>query len=255
MPRIIKTVGFFNHLPHISEGEADRHYLGAHVPFIAGMMHATGIAHSYYTAKVVAQQDINGTWLQRPDDWRSVAIRVVVPEDGGAMDERIRSAIEQDHRLFLCNLRNYVCAERTIVDDLAGRPSTTKFLIDIAAVPGQFSEARTQADAFVDAVAAELDPGSGIALATANQVRRQEDAAAIDLPGQGFTPGRFLDEPSSALVLELYFVTGRAGEQFIERLEPLLADVRHAPGVHRVRCLRLAEQCQIGTRPDVAPGP
>jgi hypothetical protein len=252
MPRTIKTVGFFNHLPHIAECEADQHYLGAHVPFIADMMESTGIAHSYYTAKVVAQQDINGTWLQRPDDWRSVAIRVVLPEDGGAMDEGVRSAIEQDHRRFLCNLRNYVCAERTIVDDLAGRPSTTKFIIDVASAPGRFGEARSHADAFVGAVEAELDPGTGIALAIANQVRRQERAVAIDVPGQGFTPGEFLDEPSSALVLELYFVSGRGGEQFFESLKPVLADLRQAPGVRGVHCLRLAEQCQIGTRPDAA---
>jgi len=252
MPRTIKTVGFFDHLPRISEADADRHYLGAHVPFIANMMVSTGIAHSYYTAKVVAQQDINDTWLQRPENWRSVAIRVSLPENGGAMDERHRSAIEQDHRRFLCNLRNYICSERTLVDDLAGRPSTSKFIIEVASSPGEFAEARSGADAFAEAVKAELDPDTGIALAIVNQVRRQEEASTLDVPGQGFTPGQFLDEPTTALILELYFVSARAGERFFERLKPALSDVRGAPGVLGVRCLRLAEECQVGTRPDAA---
>jgi hypothetical protein len=248
----MKTVGFFDHLPQLPEREADRHYLCAHVPFIADMMVSTGIAHSYYTAKVVAQQDINDTWLQRPESWRSVAIRVSLPENGGPMDERYRSAIEQDHRRFLCNLRNYVCAERTLVDDLAGRPSTSKFIIEVASSPGQFAEARSRADAFAEAVEAELDPDSGIALAIVNQVRRQEEASTLDVPGQGFSPGRFLDEPTAALILELYFVSTRAGERFVERLKPALSEIRSAPGVSGVRCLRLAEECQLGTRPEAA---
>jgi hypothetical protein len=245
--RTVKTVGFFNHLPHIAEADADRYYLGAHVPFIADMMESTGIAHSYYTAKVVAQQDINGTWLQRPDDWRSVAIRVALPENYGGLAESHRTAIEQDHRKFLHNLRNYLCEERTIVSDLDARPSTTKFIIEVASAPGEFSEARSHADAFAGAVESELDPGTGIALAIANHVRYQEQALPIDVPGQGFTPGKFVEEPATALILELYFVTARGGERFVEHVRPLLADLREATGVLGVRCLRLVEECQVGT--------
>jgi len=230
----------------------DSHYLGAHVPFIVEMMESTGIARSYKTAKACAQRDLNGTWLQRPEIWRGVAIEVSVPEEGGSMPESSRLAIEEDHRRFLRNLRTYVCRETVMFEDLGGRPATTKFVLEVGARAGRFATAAERVERFTEELSDHLDPATGIALAVADRVRRQEKARAIDEPGQGFTPGEFLDEPDAAAFYELYFVTRRAGEQFFERLSPCLSALAEEPAVGPIRSYRLAEECQVERRPTAA---
>ena len=245
MSGAIKTVAFFDHLPSRSAEDCNRHYTRIHVPFIVGMMETTGIGRVYRTAEAEAQRDLNGGWGQRPDIWRSVSIKVAFTDGGGEMPERSRLAIEEDHRRFLCNLRTYVCREEILHEDLSGRPTTTKFALEMCAGEGREAPQGDQLDALVDDLREVASDSDGVALVVANRVRRQEQARAIDERGQGFTPGVFLDHPDVTAIFELYFVSRREGERCLDRLWPRLAD--HAD-LGDPRAYRLAEVGQLERR-------
>jgi hypothetical protein len=249
VPRVVKSIAFFDHLAARQQDECERHYLNVHVPFILQTLQAVGIAQSYYTSRVLAQRDLNGGWCQQPDNWRSVAIRVRIPDDGAAISEHTRLLIEDDHRRFLRNLRSDLCAETVLHEDLRQRPSTSKFILAIG--PGSQDNAagmEAMLEELIGEVTSRARTEPGTALMIANRVRRQERARPLDEPGQGFTPGDFLPSADLTFIYELYFDSRRNGESFIAQLDPALTKLREAGGVHSVRCFRLDEECQYDRR-------
>jgi len=249
MPRVVKSLAFFDHLAAQSQDECERHYMSVHVPFILRTLQSVGMAQSYYTARIVSQRDLNGTWQQKPGNWRSAAIRVRIPDDGAALPEQTRLFIEDDHRRFLRNLRSYLCAETVLHEDLRQRPSTSKFILEIG--PRSVVDVATLS-AMLDELGAELtsraNTAQGAALMIANRVRRQERARPLDEPGQGFTPGEFLPSADLMFIYELYFDSRHNGEQLIADLDPVLAKLQEVAGAGSIRSLRLDEECQYDRR-------
>jgi hypothetical protein len=249
VPRVVKSIAFFDHLAARQQDECERHYLNVHVPFILQTLQTVGIAQSYYTSRVLAQRDLNGGWCQQPVNWRSVAIRVRIRDDGAAISEHTRLLIQDDHRRFLRNLRSYLCAETVLHEDLRQRPSTSKFILAIG--PGSQDntpDMEAMLEELTGEVTARARTEPGTALMIANRVRRQERARPLDEPGQGFTPGDFLPSADLTFIYELYFDSRGNGESFIAQLDPALTKLREAGGVHSVGCFRLDEECQYDRR-------
>ena len=250
LSRVVKSIAFLDHLPGKSEEACDRHYVQHHVPFVVNMMRETGIDASYYTAKAVARRHIDGHWTPAVREWRSASIRVSIPAEGGALEEGVRRAIEDDHRRFLCNLRSYLCSESVV----RGRATEAraKFILEVASRPGSFAASRQPTDEFLDAVTRRVEQSDDIALTLVNRVRRQEVAQELDLPGQGFSPGVFTDEPDAAAFVEIYASSEAHGRAFIEGIAGLMTALECDAAVREVRCTSFVESSQIarGELPD-----
>src|SRR5437868_2018340 len=75
--------------------ECDRHYLASHFRFAATTFRdSVDAVLAYHSNRAVAQFDLNGTFHERPDDWRFVITQWDDSGDGGHavgwLDERIR---------------------------------------------------------------------------------------------------------------------------------------------------------------------
>jgi len=249
--RTVKTVGFFDPLPSVSEELCDRYYTSVHVPLIVDVMRGMDISQTYHTAKALFQRDPNGGWSQRSEVWRSVSIRVSIAEGSGPMPEATRSAIEQDHRRFLSGLRTYLCREEIMCGNIRRHPPPTKFIIEIGSSRGQFASARSRVYGFKETLGSILNRDGGVVLGIWNEVRCQERARTLDFPGQGFSPGEFISEPDAVALVELYVEAAQAGEEVINALQPHLVALQGAPTVGAIRCFRFLEECQLEhSRPD-----
>ena len=243
MSRVVKSIAFLDHLPGKSEEACNRHYLEHHVPLVVTMMRETGIASSYYTAKAVARLQSDGHWTPAVREWRSASIRVSVPADGGALEESVRRSLEDDHRRFLCNLRSYLCSESVVRGRATG--ARAKFILEVASRPGSFAAGRQPTDEFLEALTRSVEQSEDIALALVNRVRRQEVAGELDLPGQGFTPGVFTDEPDATAFVEVYAPSEAHGRAFIEGLAGLMTVLEQDAAVREVRWTAFVESTQI----------
>lgn len=190
---------------------ADFHYESVHHRFAMRMFreHAPKV-RLYATNHAVAQRDLAGTFLQRPDAWRFVIIELEDPqaqsEVGGKewLPAWAEQAIVKDHTNFLREVRPFEVEPKVIVDRRTEQTSLVKVLIECDAADENSIMAAEVAYARLWDAIAGAGESFGLRLAVENRALREAEMAPVLEPGQAYT-GHYRATTTMRGFGELYF--------------------------------------------------
>lgn len=184
----------------LSTQEADRHHELLHSPEARSQLLRGGVVRRYAWDRARATLGIDGTLRQRPTAWKFINLDLPAkwaPGDGIGVSAAEGSAVVNDHRNFLRNLRTFHSRPDIIADRRSGQLTTAKILIVSDHAPER-ARVESEADhrALRDAIADQIRDGRGRLLVSAPV---STEFAAID----GNEPAQFPGGPVVAATLRL----------------------------------------------------
>lgn len=240
-----KTISTFQPLAASDREECDRYYLEVHSRFARRFLREMRHVLSYHIARADAGYDLNGSWHARPRGFRYVTLRF---RSGTALvlSSELRRAIDEDHRVFLRELRGFVVEEEVLVERLAAQTSLAKYVFEYDRTDSEPVEAGTArlADQ-TSRLRALAEDAFGLRLLLVDHVASESRSEPIDEPGQRPT-GELLPHSTRHAFLEAYFDHREWAEEWFVRPE-----VRRAvlgDGWGRVQGARVHEECGLDRR-------
>lgn len=211
-----------------TRAEADFHYESVHHRFAMRMFreHAPTV-RLYAINHAVAQRDLAGTFLGRPEAWRFVILDLEDPDpDGGQGGKEwlpawAEQSIVLDHTNFLREVRPFEVAPEVVVDRRTVQTSLAKYWIECDAADGGAAAAAGEAwKRLWDAIASAGADAFGLRLAVENRALREAEMDPVLEPGQAYA-GRYRPETTMQGFGELYFDHRVWAEEFFR--EPSVA--------------------------------
>ena len=231
--------------------EYDRHYLTSHFRFAATTFQTVPAVVAYHSNRAVAQYDLNGTFLERPDCWRFVITQWDDSNDGGHsvgwLDERVRLLFFRDREKCIGGVSSCEVEETTVVDRLHRQTAMVKYLFRY--LPTQFGPLdefeQYYCGVHLPAMAQLADEAGGLRLFLTNRVA-QEAETAVRPDGRTEYTGGYLATASTYRYEEYYFDNIYYADTFFRRTE-VLALLRDSP-FGRVPGYQVEEKCGIDRR-------
>ena len=233
--------------------ESERHYAQVHHTFARDQFRrvATDVT-GYHGNRALGQFDLNGTFTERPDEWRFVITRwnAVGPEAShtvGFMSETLRNLFYADRAKCIGSVAACEVTETVLLDRLSGQTSLAKYLFRYGPEQfGDFDDFTSYYDGeHLPLLQRSIDRAYGLRLCLTNRVVQEAELKTRADGSMEYT-GNYLERPSTYQFEEYYFDHDGLAHEFFTSAEMLclLRDSRFG----RVPGYQVEEKCGVDRR-------